>query len=290
MDLTESCGDRIDRLITVRYPSYALAHPNKVTWFLHHHRGAYDMWGTSWSDVPDSPEGRSVREMMIRSDDQYLRESRKVYALSRNVAARLRRFNGLEPDGVLYPPLASDHQFRPGPFGDYFVYISRLCKPKRQELAVEAMRYCKPGFRLVIVGSPDEPTYLETLRENIRRCGVEDRVKLVGWTSEREKADLLAGCRGALFLAYDEDYGYATLEALTSGKPVITCRDSGGSLELVENNFSGFVVDPEPQAVAEAMNLLWQDRLTAEALGRQALQVPEELGIAWDRVVECLTS
>src|SRR5438874_12524821 len=39
-DLTESCGNRIDRLITIRYPSYALRHPNKVAWFIHHHREA----------------------------------------------------------------------------------------------------------------------------------------------------------------------------------------------------------------------------------------------------------
>ena len=152
LDLTEACGNRIDRLIAVRYPSYALSHPEKIVWFLHHHRGAYDLWGTPWSDMPDTPEGRAARRMMMQSDEIYLREAKKVYTISRNVSGRLRTFNGIEADGVLYPPLPSDHPYAPGPFGDYFVYISRLCPGKRQDLAIEALRYCRPGPRLVIVG------------------------------------------------------------------------------------------------------------------------------------------
>jgi glycosyltransferase involved in cell wall biosynthesis len=290
LDLTESCGNRIDRLIAVRYPSYALSHPEKIVWFLHHHRGAYDMWGTPWSDMPDTPEGREARRMIMQSDELYLREAKKVYTISRNVSGRLRTFNGIEADGVLYPPLPGDHPFGPGPFGDYFVYISRLCKPKRQSLAIEALRYCRPGPRLVIVGSPDMPHDLAELHERVRDCGVEDRVQFVGWASETQKAELLAGSRGALFLAYDEDYGYATLEALHSGKPVITCHDSGGSLELIEDGFNGLVTEPDPRAVAEAMDRLWADQIDAEAMGRQALLTPLELGISWDRVVEGLAA
>jgi glycosyltransferase involved in cell wall biosynthesis len=288
LDLTESCGNRIDRLIAVRYPSYALSHPEKVVWFVHHHRAAYDMWGTPWSDMPDAPEGRAARRMMMQSDETYLREAKKVYTISRNVSGRLRRFNGIEADGVLYPPLPADHPYVPGPFGDYFVYISRLCQPKRQSLAIEAFRYCRPGPRLLIVGSPNVPEYLAELHDRVRDCGVEDRVQFVGWASETQKAELLAGSRGALFLAYDEDHGYATLEALHSGKPVITCKDSGASLELIEDGFNGLVTEPDPRAVAEAMDRLWADRTEAEAMGRQALLTPEELGISWQRVVEGL--
>ena len=81
-----------------------------------------------------------------------------------------------------------------------------------------------------------------------------------------------------LCLAYDEDLGYATLEALHSGKPVVTCKDSGGSLELIEDGFNGLVTDPDPRAVAEAMDRLWTDRIKAEAMGRQALLTPAAPG------------
>ena len=42
--------------------------------------------------------------------------------------------------------------------------------------------------------------------------------------------------------------------------------------------------------MAEAIDRLWTDRLEAEAMGRQALLTPEELGISWQRVVEGLAA
>jgi glycosyltransferase involved in cell wall biosynthesis len=41
-----------------------------------------------------------------------------------------------------------------------------------------------------------------------------------------------------------------TVEAFMCGKPVITCRDSGGPAELVRNEENGFVTDPTPEALA----------------------------------------
>ncbi|MBV8314240.1 MAG: hypothetical protein JOZ53_04835 [Planctomycetaceae bacterium] len=97
--------------------------------------------------------------MVIRSDTLSRSEPRRVYTLSRNVADRIRVFNGLEPDGVLYPPLLNNHPFRPGPFGDDSVYVSRLCPHQRQDLAIEAVRYVWSDCRLVIVGVPVAPGY-----------------------------------------------------------------------------------------------------------------------------------
>jgi len=38
-----------------------------------------------------------------------------------------------------------------------------------------------------------------------------------------------------VFPPFEEDYGFVTAEAFASGKAVITCRDSGGPAELVED-------------------------------------------------------
>jgi glycosyltransferase involved in cell wall biosynthesis len=284
-------GDDADRLITIRYPSYALNHPNKVAWFIHHFRDAYDLWGTPWCGMPQTPEGHHYRDMMRRSDDSYLRECRKVFTNSRIVADRLRTFNDLEPDGVLYPPLADAGHFRPGPFGDYLFYPSRLTPIKRQSLAIEAMKHTSPEVRLVIGGAPDVPAYQDELQAQIAEAGVADRVRLLGWISEHEKADLLSGCCGALYLAYLEDsYGYVTLEAFHSGKPVITLSDSGGPLEVIADGVNGLVAAPTPESLAAAMDRLWKDRDTARALGERALRTPAQYRIDWDHVVESLTS
>jgi glycosyltransferase involved in cell wall biosynthesis len=291
LDVSESCGNRVDRLITIRYPSYALNHPNKVAWFIHHHREAYDLWGTPWGGMPDTQMGRHYRDMMRRSDDTYLRECRKVFTNSRIIASRLRTFNGLEPDGVLYPPLGDASLFRPGPFGDYLFYASRLSRIKRQGLAIEALKYTDPEVRLVIGGAPDVPAYKEELQQKIDELGLGKRVRLLGWLSEEDKADLMAGCCGALYLAYLEDsYGYVTLEAFHSAKPVITLTDSGGPLEVIEDGVNGLVAEPTPESLAAAMDRLWKDRAAGRDMGERALHTLGRYRIDWDHVVENLTS
>ena len=291
LDLTESAGAPIDRLITLRTPSYALRHPNKVAWFIHHHRGAYDLWGTPWGGIPDTEKGRRYRDMMRRSDDQYLRECKKVFTNSRIVADRLKKFNRLDADGVLYPPLPRDAPFRPGDFGDYFFYPSRITSIKRQELAIEAMKYARPGFRLVVAGQAETDAEFDRLVEHVRKEGLTDRVEFTGWVSEERKAEWMAGCCGVLYLAYQEDsYGYVTLEAFHSGKPVVTLADSGGCLELVEHGVNGLVARPKPRALAEAMNRLWTDRALARRLGANAQATPGRRRIHWDHVIEKLTA
>ncbi len=291
LDLSESSGERIDLLITVRTPSYALRHPNKVAWFIHHHRGAYDLWGSPWSDMPDDETGRHYRDMMRSSDNLYLRECRKVFTNSRTVADRLRKFNDFEPNGVLYPPLPRSATFHEGPFGDYLFYPSRVTSIKRQDLALEAMKFTKPEVRLVIGGTGEGDSYFDHLRGRARKMGLQNRVEFTGWLTEEQKTELMAGCCGALYLAYLEDsYGYVTLEAFHSGKPVITLSDCGGPLEVIEDGVNGLVAAPEPRALAEAMNRLWADRAAGRRMGAAARQTPDQYRINWDNVVESLTS
>lgn len=291
LDLSESAGNRVDRLITIRYPAHALPHPNKVAWFIHHHRGAYDLWGTDLGDMPETPRGRHFRDMMRRSDGLYLKECRRIFTNSVVVADRIRQFNELEPSGVLYPPLRADHPFRPGPYGDYIFYASRLNPIKRQTLAIEAMKYADPDVRLVISGTGDSPRYLGELRDFARAQGVEPRVHFTDWVSEEEKAEWMAGCCAALYLAYDEDsYGYVTLEAFHSAKAVITMTDSGGPLEVVEDGHNGYVVSPDPVELGAAMTRVWRDRSLSRRLGHEALETLNRYRIDWDHVVENLTA
>ena len=57
-----------------------------------------------------------------------------------------------------------------------------------------------------------------------------------------------ANCSAVYYGARAEDYGLVTLEAFSSGKPVITCTDSGGPAELVQDGETGFVIEPEADA------------------------------------------
>src|SRR3970040_1157442 len=46
MDLSSIEGRRIDRVISLRYPSYAVRHPEHVSWLNHTMREYYDLWET----------------------------------------------------------------------------------------------------------------------------------------------------------------------------------------------------------------------------------------------------
>lgn len=280
-----------DRLICIRTPSYLLNHPHKSVWFIHHHRGAYDLWGTQYQDIPNSKEGLSVRQFIIDSDNKALRQAEKIYTNSQIVANRLQKYNNLSA-GVLYPPLGKADKFHCAEYGDYIFYPSRITHHKRQHLAIESMRHVRSPVKLVIAGSPDQPQDLHLLQDLIDRLKLSKKVKLIGkWISEEEKVSLFANALAGIYIPYDEDsYGYTTLESFYSSKPVITCTDSGGTLEIIENDFNGFVCQPDPKAIAQAMDKLMKNKSNTKQMGCLGYIRLHELGISWDKVVNCLTS
>ena len=66
-----------------------------------------------------------------------------------------------------------------------------------------------------------------------------------------------AHCLGVVYPPVDEDYGYVTLEAMLSSKPVLTCADSGGPLEFVLEKEA--VTEPTGASVGEAVKSVLDD-------------------------------
>lgn len=290
LDLRYASGRKVDLLITIRYPSYAIPHDNKVCWFIHHHRGAYDLWGTPFQDIPNTSEGVRTREALIRSDNLYFRELRKIYPISSSLVARLRKYNQIEADGVLLTPLPNPEPYHDGTRGDYFVYSARLTPGKRQSLLVEAMKYVRSPFKVVLIGKADTEGYEMEFLHLIAKHRVQDKVILKGWVSEEEKANLTNNAFAALYVSYEEDgCGYSTLEAFHAHRAVITCTDSGGTHDVITHQKNGLIVEPTPEALAEAMEAMWANKARTVEMGKNAYQTLEEKQINWDRVVEGLT-
>lgn len=284
LDVTESNGTPIDLVIATKFPSFLVRHPNKVAWIFHQHREAYDLFGTEYCSFTDSPEDERIREAIFRMDTTSLSECRRRYTISRNVAERLARFNGLEA-AALYPPPQHLGRYRNDGPGDYLFYAGRLDRLKRLDLAIDAMKRVRGGARLVIAGTG--PLAGE-LRKQIEGLGVGDRVELVGFVSDEELVRLYAGCRAAYYAPHNEDYGYVTVEAFLSGKPVVTTSDAGGPLEFVTHGESGLVAAPTPEAIAAAVDELWE-RPHARLAEMGEAGRRRVAGINWDQVIEALT-
>jgi glycosyltransferase involved in cell wall biosynthesis len=151
------------------------------------------------------------------------------------------------------------------------------------------MRHIKSQFRVVLAGKPDNEAYGQQLRRLIEQWGLQERVQLLGWITEEEKARWMNNAYAALDTPCDVDsYGCATLEAFHAGKPVITLTDSGGMAELVEHERSGLVVPPTAVELAEAMETLWADRGRCRALGEAAQARLRQLRIDWDYTLDRL--
>jgi glycosyltransferase involved in cell wall biosynthesis len=98
--------------------------------------------------------------------------------------------------------------------------------------------------------------------------------------------DLYAGALAVVFVPYDEDYGYVTLEAFLARKPVVTATDSGGTTEFVEDGITGLVCEPEPEALASALAGLAANRTRVAALGDAGFERARK--VTWDGVIEKL--
>ena len=277
-----------DRLVAFRPPSYVIPHPDKVLWFIHHIRTYYDMWGDAHAP-PDTPFNRAVRDQLHALDTTAFAEARAVYTNSQVVSDRLLKFNGVRSE-PLYPPIWRPERFRCDGYGDEVLVVCRAEPHKRQHLLVAAMAYVTTPVRLRLCGAAGGAAYARRIQDLVDDLDLHDRVAFEDrWIGEDEKADLIAGCLAMAYLPRDEDsYGYPSIEAAHADKAVLTTTDSGGVLELVEDGRNGLVSEPNPRALAAALDRLWTDRAETARMGRENHARLRELRIDWGRVVEAL--
>ncbi|HVL67861.1 MAG TPA: glycosyltransferase [Vicinamibacterales bacterium] len=286
-DIGSSDGRPVDQVISLRYPSYAVRHENHVCWLNHTMREYYDLWERFSATL--SPRARvkeRIRRVGIHAADRYLlgRNVRRLFVQSRTIQQRLAMWREVRSE-VLYPP-APQRPYRCDGYGDYIFMVSRLTPLKRAALLVEALaRPEGAGLRAVIAGDGDDRPRLEAL---IAHHGLGSRVHLAGRLPDEEVLTHLAQCRAVCFPPLQEDYGFVTVEAFASRKAVVTCTDSGGPAELVQDGVNGFVVAPTPQALAAALRTLAEDRGAAERMGQAAFTAGAKL--TWEGAVRQLTA
>ncbi len=287
LDVTEAAGVTVDLLIGLKFPAYLLPHPNKVLWVLHQHRTAYDLWDHPLNDLRTWPNGVQIRDAIRHTDRHFIAQAKAVYANSQNVAQRLRLFCDIDATPLYHPPPHAE-RFYCAPATDYFLFPSRVDTIKRQALVLEAMALTQQPVRLRLTGLVANAVYLEELMSLIRKHNLQQRVEWLGEVTDEEKVQLFAHALGIVYPPIDEDYGYVTLEAMLAAKPVITCTDSGGPLEFVIPNETGYVVGPTPGALASALDQLWSDRAQAKLSGAAGRARYESLDITWANVVRTL--
>jgi len=282
---SDGLGRKIDQVITLRFPSYALKHFRHVCWLNHRMREFYDRWQSLKPDLGALKGTKeSIRRTVIKAMDTYLLKYNvtKLYALSETIQNRLQRWGKIK-SVVLYPP-PPQRNYRTDSYENIIFTVSRLHSLKRIDLLIESFRHVKSkDMKAVIMGTGQEG---QKLRAIIERYNLDRRIKLIGRCSEASLIDHLARCRAVFFAPLREDYGFVTGEAFASRKCVITTEDSGGPEELVRKSRAGYILPPDPEKIAEKLDELAGDKDLAEKKGRCGFDFISKL--TWEDTVKKL--
>ncbi len=206
---------------------------------------------------------RIINRMTWWLADQVIAVSESVAAYARCAygvpAARIRIIrNGI---ALRLGPLA-----RPRTDKAVITCVGRLERVKGQDLLIRAAAMLPPDLldriELLFVGDGAEAANVVRLAEDL---GLAKQTRWVGMCADPTPFYLQATC--VVVPSRHEGLGYAALEAMAAGRPVIATR-VGGLVEAVEDDVTGFLVAPEePGALAAAIRMLLLDPDRTEKMG-----------------------
>ena len=283
LDLKEVNGEKIDLVISTKFPSYGVQHDNKVVWLMHQYRQAYDLYDSEYG-LRHTENGNRIQQTVKRYDNECLTEAKKIYSISDNVGNRLKKYNNMEAETLYHPPSLVG-RYECESYNKTILSVGRLDKLKRNDLLIKSLKYTNKDIKAIIAGKGPE---MENLKKLARSLGVEKRVHFAGFVTDEELIKLYAQAGAVYFAPVDEDYGYITLEAFLSKKPVITCKDSGGVLEFIEDEVSGYVCQTKEESIGAAIQKVCSSSKKSAEMGQIGYERVKD--ISWDNVIDSLTS
>ena len=267
-----------DLVISTKSPTYAVRHPRHVSYLVHTVRVFDDMFHQAFPDA--SAMHYAQRARLHALDQEALAGVRARFAIGHEVANRLLRWHGLQAE-VIHPPLAVSG-LKPGAANEYFFLPGRLHAWKRIDLLIDAIRLSEKPLRLVIAGAGEEADALK------RRANGDARIEFVGRVPNDELTALYAAALAVPFIPIHEDYGFITLEAFASGKPVITCTDSGEPTQFVRHGVTGLIAEPNAQSLKNALEWIADNREQAAQMGAAGAGLLAQM--SWPAVVDRLVA
>ena len=282
----DGVGEKIDKLISFKYPSYALKHPEHIVWINHRMREYYDLWENFYAKLGKRAKIKeSVKKFLIHKIDNFLlKRVKKIYSQSENIKKRLEKWGKIK-SSVLYPP-PPKRNYKTGDYKNTIFTVSRLVKHKRVDLIIRALSYVKnKEIKLIIAGEGPERY---NLMNYVKKSGLGKRVVFLGRISDDQLVKNYAECGAVFYSPYNEDYGFVTVEAFASGKAVITTNDSGGVYEIVSKSKGGIYTKNTPETLGEKINELFNEKNKLITLGETGKKWVSSL--TWEKTVETLIS
>lgn len=154
--------------------------------------------------------------------------------------------------------------------------VGELLPNKNQKMAIRAMKKIVeqyPDALLLIAGNGPEK---ENLENEIRACGVEKNVKMLGYCTHLQDyqhiVDVLVSC------SYREGLPLNIVEAMLSGTPVVASINRGHK-ELIRDGGNGYLVSAgNAAAMADMVFMLFDDSGIMEHMSKTAQVYAVEYG------------
>ena len=156
-------------------------------------------------------------------------------------------------------------------------HVANFRPPKGHLYLIEAARQvCGifPQARFLLVGEQGDGTILSEVKNKITEYGLDNNVKLLGFRSD---VSLLLRVMDIFVLSsISEGHPLSVVEAMMAARPVVA-TDVGGLAEIIDNGKTGYLVEPKnPNALAEKLLALLQDRSKAEQIGARGREIANE--------------
>ncbi len=143
------------------------------------------------------------------------------------------------------------------------LFLGNLVRQKGVHYLLRAKKFMEqPAFLAIVGGGP--------LLQDLKGMTEYENIKDVHFTGARYDIDKIIPAAELLVLpSLSESFGIALLEAMASGKPVVA-TSVGGIPELVSEDV-GILIEPRnPVALAEAMDLILENKDLREKMGEKA--------------------
>lgn len=153
----------------------------------------------------------------------------------------------------------------------FVLLVARLVQRKNLDSVIEAYNLLsgstKQQLQLVLVGEGPERSSLEKL---VAELNLKNQVILLGHVPDEDLPSLYAAAMSFVLTpgpkpADLEGFGIVYMEAAACGAPSIASQT-----EAVLHKKTGLIVQPQPRAVAEAIEFLYKNPSERERLGREA--------------------
>jgi glycosyltransferase involved in cell wall biosynthesis len=228
--------------------------------------------GRFWPE-PDNAKRRFVNRQLIN------RLTHRFVAVSKDIATRLTRYEGIPPDRIeviyngveaLQRPGSEEVAIRRGELGlspaDFVIgTVGRFDPIKNLPMLVDSLaNVCRTHGRVkgLLIGDGPQRDAIAT---RVRDAGLEGRIILTG---HRDDARLLLPCMDLFVLAsFSEGTSVALLEAMSAGLPAAVTA-VGGNPEIVLDGHTGWVVgSDDAPALTRLFNSVVSDPQSCKTFG-----------------------